>query len=561
MNNLNQASQPATHHRFIWMASFWFLIFLLYFGLRSHTFSSSLVHDDGLFLYAGQACAVGQIPYQDFWDHKPPGIFFYLSLPLRLFPFSLFAVKFYLILCLSFSAILLYYFCQRRFLLSTSIIVTLCYVFYTSMHFTIRSGGLTEEDALFFVVLCFWQILRRRGKLLWNSLFAGLALGIAIQFRQTYVFTVAFLIGALLHNAHQRGEKFKDVLGPFFAMMGGLVIPELIISFYFFIQGCWWDYLEGSYLFNFYYIGPARTNKPLSEVLQIQWEFIQSTGPYLYAPLLALCTCYWIPTATRWMMVPLILAFLGDLVAVSLSGEFYSHYYVQAAVSIAILHAMFIEGLAYMLKSIHQAGWLRFLSLLKLIFCIFLIVVTFVPLYWGIKQYISDYKFILRDRDAQEREFAMQRGVAKAVQQLTAPDDTILLLGQQPNSVYFLSGRHAGARYYHYSPVWKPKLRKALKDYHYGYFMDDIRTRKPVLLLVDLRVRELRELTDLEMTEDSMLDFIPGFKPYIVDNYLLLSDVLDESPSDQWFWYDIRTIILVRKDHTQAIKQRFKSLD
>ncbi|MEW6237786.1 MAG: hypothetical protein AB1656_20560 [Candidatus Omnitrophota bacterium] len=535
----------------------WATVFVVYLGLRSHTFFSSLVHDDGLFLYAGQALANGELPYEGFWDHKPPCIFFFHSIPFYFFPFSLAAAKLHEILWLSFAALLLFYFCQRRFHRLTAFAALFFFVFCTSLHYTVRSGGLTEETALFFVVLCYWQILRRRGKLGVNAFIAGLALGAAIEFRQTFVFTSVFLVGALLHNAHQRDKKFKDVLGPFFAMCAGLAIPEILISSYFWIHGGWRDYFEASYLFNLHYIGPARAKKPLAEILRIQWEFIQCAGPYLYSPFLTLCTWRWIPTTARWMTLPLILAFLGDMVAVSLSGEFYCHYYVQAAVSTTLLLAMFVEGFIEKTKDVRTQGFIALASLGYAGFGIILLLLVAVPLYSASLRYLSDYRQILAERNSPLNEYQMQQSAAQAAKRLTAPDETILLLGQSPNSVYIYSGRYAGSRYYHYSPIWKLKLRDALKERHIKLFMEDIQARKPVILFVDLKLPELRELREMDLLEESRLDFLPGFKQYLFDNYIALEAIWDNIPSE-WFWYDVRNIILVRKDKVEEIKARIQ---
>ena len=161
-----------------------------------------------------------------------------------------------------------------------------------------------------------------------------------MSFRQTFLLDIPFVIGALLHNAHYRGERFRDVLKPFFAIFAGFIIPECLISLYFQMHGEWFTYFESSYLNNFYYIGPARPSRSFADVFSKFWDFFISTGPYLLSPLLALCTRQWVQKDIRWMVLPLLLAFAGDMISVSLSGEYYEHYYVQASVSTALLLAM-----------------------------------------------------------------------------------------------------------------------------------------------------------------------------------------------------------------------------
>jgi len=536
----------------------WLFVFLAYSGLRIHTFYAPLVHDDGLFLSGAQAWAGGEMPYRDFWDHKPPGVFFFHSLPLRLFPFSLPAVKWHQILWLSCSAALLFTFCRRRFGWLPSLLAFLLYVFYTSTPVTVQSGGLTEECALFFVVLCYWLILRVRGTWSRNCFFAGLALGTAVEFRQTYVFTTAFLIGALLHNAHQRGKKLKEVPGPLAAMGLGLVLPEILISIYFLAHGAWWDYFEASYLFNLYYIGPGRTYKPFEEILNLQWRFIQSTGPYLYAPLLALSTCYWVPKDLRWMTWPLIVAFLGDLVAISLSGEFYFHYYVQASVSMCLLLALFFEGFTRSLRSVWITGFSSPRSWGKLLYGLTLLAVTVLPLASGLERYGTEVDKILENQRGGEGPYQMQRGVAEAVRAMTSPEDRILIIGREPNSVYLFSQRYPGNRYYHFSPLWKKKLAAAVKPRHYQAFLSDLDIYQPVLLLLDLKTQSLESREEEDGDEKKRLrnQFLHRVSAFLADNYIELEKVMETPPEERWFWYDTRLRILVRKDQADQVRQR-----
>ncbi|MGC9326775.1 MAG: glycosyltransferase family 39 protein, partial [Candidatus Hinthialibacter sp.] len=301
------------------------LVACAYTGLRSHTFFAPFPHDEGLFLYGGQAWANGELAYRDFWDHKPPATFFFHSLPLRLFPFSITAVKIHECIWLSLSALLLFALCRRRFSRAVSFITLTLYVVYTSLPYTIRTGGLTEESALFFIVLSFYLILRKEGSIFGNSLWAGLALGAAIQFRQTFFFESFFLLGAALHAIRRNGEAWFKIWKPGLALAAGMILPEILVSLYFLIQGAWFDYFEASYLINFFYVGPARPDRSWSEFLTIQWTFIQSTGPYLFSPLLAFAVFSWIPKTNRWMLGPLLAVFLGDACAISLSGEYYKH--------------------------------------------------------------------------------------------------------------------------------------------------------------------------------------------------------------------------------------------
>ena len=136
----------------------------------------------------------------------------------------------------------------------------------------------------------------------------------------------------------------------------------------------------------------------------------------------------------------------------------------------------------------------------------------------------------------------MQQSVAEAVQRFTTPEDTILLIGRMPNSVYIHSGRHAGSRYFHYTPLWKEKLFQSTEETHIEQFSQDLKERNPALLLFDLT----------RMPPDEPLqrvqEFTPAILPYFQEHYAPLEEVFDLDPIELWFWYDIRLVIWARKD-------------
>ncbi|MBN2329864.1 MAG: glycosyltransferase family 39 protein [Candidatus Omnitrophica bacterium] len=524
------------------------LIACAYIGLRSHTLLAAFPHDEGLFLYGGQAWANGELAYRDFWDHKPPATFFFHSIPLRLFPFSIAAVKIHECLWLALSALLLFALCRRRFSRAASFLTLAFYIFYTSLPYTIRTGGLTEENALFFVVLSFYLILRKSEKPLWSALWAGLALGAAVQFRQTFIFESLFLLGAALHSIRRSNEARFTIWKPGLALAAGMILPEILVSLYFLIQGAWFDYFEASYLINFFYVGPARPERALSEILAIQWTFIRSTGPYLLSPLLAFSVYYWIPKTNRWMLWPLLAAFLGDACAISLSGEYYEHYYVQAAASSILLLALFLDGLEQAIRKAWNPSNAASHRAMSAIFSLLLITITAYPFVSAIKRYESDVRQILQERSQLESTTGFQQGAAQAIRDLTDPEDRILLIGRDPNSIYIQSKRYAGSRFYHFTPLWKEKLEGVITARHMKAFMQDLSDKRPAILLIDRRSIQ-------KLLEDS--EFMQQVNDYFEKNYTALDEIVEESPEDLWFWYGPRLTFLIRNDKIGAVKDRY----
>lgn len=70
---------PASRAEWLWALA---LLALLAFALRGWTFGNPVLHvDDEFYLLGGQRLLAGQLPYVDFWDRKPAGLFLLYALP------------------------------------------------------------------------------------------------------------------------------------------------------------------------------------------------------------------------------------------------------------------------------------------------------------------------------------------------------------------------------------------------------------------------------------------------------------------------------------------------
>ena len=96
------------------------LIALIVIGLLAITALITFWHripnnDSGVFLYAGKQILHGGIPYLDFWDHKPPAIFYINAFGLLIGRGSMLGVLFLQFLLLLISGFLGYFMLKRNF--------------------------------------------------------------------------------------------------------------------------------------------------------------------------------------------------------------------------------------------------------------------------------------------------------------------------------------------------------------------------------------------------------------------------------------------------------------
>ncbi|MGC9326776.1 MAG: hypothetical protein ACP5I1_04005, partial [Candidatus Hinthialibacter sp.] len=219
----------------------------------------------------------------------------------------------------------------------------------------------------------------------------------------------------------------------------------------------------------------------------------------------------------------------------------------QAAASSLLLLALFMDGIEQAIReSVNQSKAVSQRAL-ALGFSAVLIAVSVYPLIGAVKTYSSDVRHILQERSRLESAFGFQQGTAQAIQNLTDPEDRILLIGRDPNSVYILSKRYAGSRFYHFTPLWKDKLEDVFTMRHKEAFLQDLSDKRPVILLMDRRSAP-------KLLEDD--EFMQQVRSYMEDNYTALDEIMEESPEDLWFWYGPRLTFLIRNDKIGAVKDR-----
>ncbi len=567
--------------RSVWLVIFvWCLLFVLLLVARFYTFRSPIVHDEGVFLYGGMAWAAGEQPYRDFWDHKPPGITLFHSIPIRLFGYSLLGIRIHEVFWLAISATIFFYVCRAHLSAGAAVCSVLFYCLLVSSRLVIRSGGLTEESALTFHALSYLFALRRRGSPGLNFFLAGLFLGVAAQFRQPFGMSIIFVVLCLLWRPSDVGVLLKGKLRLLVVLAIGAAVPELVCSSYFLLRGLWPQYIEASYLFNFFYMGGGPDVLGFREGLDKHWQMMKATGPYLASPVFVLALLWWLPRRLVRVGVLVLVAFLCDLAAISLGGRYYEHYYVQVAISSCLLLGVAIQAIYGRMPrraasknqgpggendsllvghETERAGatrrWLRTMASLYAFWC------AAALLYasgLGIKHYVKNYRAGLAEKSRPGTEAVRQESLAEAVKTLTETGERILLMGASPTSVYFASERLAGSRYYHLSPFFRKAFFRSLKVWHRDRFLRDLQERKPVLIIL---AREERQISfgGTDVIKNSAAAFL---LPYVERHYISFRQIVPSFRRIRWdlgwSWYGAYFSFLIREDMVEEVARRLE---
>ncbi|MCX8036104.1 MAG: hypothetical protein N3D11_03420 [Candidatus Sumerlaeia bacterium] len=527
--------------------------------LRAHTFHCAQGHDEAIFLYGGQAWAAGQVPYRDFWDHKPPHIFLFHALPLWLFPFSRTAAVVNEIVWLALAGTVFAAVCRRHLSVAASAVAVAFFCLFVSHRVAVRSGGMTEEASLLFVALSYWMILRPSPRLRRDVFWAGLFLGMAAEFRQTYGLSLLFLAAVTVWRARELGWKTKPALGSLALVSLGFVLPEAFWSAWFAAKRIWWDYFEASYLFNLIYIGAEpETHTGWLDGLRTHWRVLCDTGPMLAAPVLAAALLPWLPREKRWWCGLLLPAFVCEFAPVSLSGEYYHHYYVQTTISTCLLMGFAAQAVGEIVAGV-LGRRLSEMSRIKAAAGLLPALAVLAAAAWltvgGVRCHIAENRKLERRNALPTGDRALEQSLGQALAGLTAPDERILLLGVQPNACYFAAKRYAGARYFHNAPLFKGKFQGHISERMKQAMLADLQRHQPVLILLGLLEGADKEWLGMELVRRRA----PFLVPYLMDNYVPLETLGGRIPRD-WFWYEDTCAFLVRKDLAETVRARLDAL-
>ena len=196
--------------------------------------------DQALFITGAQEMTKGKVLYRDFWDLKPPGIYYFYNIAGSLFGFTEVGIHLLeLIFWLCFSFILIISLkssgnFENKFIASIAPLFTAGIYYSLSTVFT-----LTQVEGLIniFLFLTLWfaiQSLKSRNKkfLLFLS---GLAGSVVLTFKQMFLpIIVVFWFTTLLNQIFKQKEKFRDILFKFLLpLAAGFFLPIVILFTYF----------------------------------------------------------------------------------------------------------------------------------------------------------------------------------------------------------------------------------------------------------------------------------------------------------------------------------------
>jgi len=384
-----------------------------------------LDRDEDTYLYLGKCFMDGYIPYVDFYEIKPPGVFLVYGVFEKIFGGSLASLHIGLTLMQLATAIILLFLARSLMLSSLSGYWTASFFLIFCMSPTLQSFGLNSEFfIIFFLSLSFLLLVRSLNYPTKISLFfSGLFFAVAVSMRQQ---VVLFCIPYLILSIVLLGTNFKSFYEKirWMALGGGSYILGIIGYVYF--MGGFKDMVYWVYTRPFdYYLSSVGWTKGKTILLGLLQNIWYENSVVIIMTIFSLGYFTITQTITPKVKIIIISWLIISVLTVIPGYRFFPHYFIYIFPPLALI--MGILGIDNKLK-----------TYLKIIFNIVLVLgmlyhfIAKADIYF-LTPSIRTYSQVYR----QNPNIAIQKTI-DYVQTQKNENDEVFVFGSEPQVYYFL---------------------------------------------------------------------------------------------------------------------------
>jgi len=284
------------------------------------SFNKPLAQDEGVFLSIADGISNDRILYLDFFDHKPPGIYFLLATVLLFFGKNIFFIKIILLLFNILSAFFVFLFAEK---IKKGIGLLGSFLFLFSLIFFEGNYIIAEPFMVTFILFSFYFLLKYfDSDKNYYLLLAGFTSGLALLFKQTAIVNLIIFLFFLLSEK----RKSKDV----FYYLLGVIIPWLFAFLYLIDKGALKESINQIIVLNF----TSYPREPLQIVLNSFIETVNRTFPaWLFFII------YFFQKKSKNTVLKKMILFSIILPIPFFLVRHYPHYWIQILPFVAILSA------------------------------------------------------------------------------------------------------------------------------------------------------------------------------------------------------------------------------
>lgn len=507
------------------LLSQWFHILLsaLIWGILYAPFLPfRIVHvDTSVYIIGAKFVMNGFVPYLDFWDHKPPLVYFLYALVLKLFGSTRYsAINVLTLLFLSGTSAILYFvvrrLCATVAAFFAALLLPLISIIIISLDALMPNTEIYMQlFSLLTVYFGYRAITEQRIDL---GGWAGIAIGIAIGFKQPAGVILIMLCGTAGVYGFMQKQPLRRTFWLIASFISGCSLVWIIITGYFLAHGALDEFWFEAFRFNTIYSSALpRSNKirVLVELFSQMFEVV----PYIMIPfivavmymMIGLCD-FRRPFKQRFMYLFVLLWNLMDLAGMSTSGIFYSHYLVQWLTSVVVI---MVVGLYELYRLISRREWI--LSVIFSCYAAFLMVVIFTGFHadrlyrlWPFDSYHTIRSHVRHAEQKLGKKYYSHpfyfdvnhiydiQNMVYTVKRYVAPDESLFIWGFMPE-MYLMASRKPASRFLYNSLISgrftglgniylknnAPDLRNQQQKMQALLLSDLRRTSPPAIVLTD----------------------------------------------------------------------------
>lgn len=450
--------------------------------------------DISVFQYAGKLITQGKLPYRDFWDHKPPAIYYVDAFEFLLMGVTPWATWWSNIVWVTLT-ISLYFMILRKLTDPFPALLASGAFLFTLMDPPIYGGGdLTEIYGLLPQVLiigaCFLYFKKQRKR--W-AFVLGLITAIAFLFKQTCIALGISAAATILYLAVRSGQTRRGLIALGLFTLG-VILPLGLIALLWFLAGGLSELWDAVIVFNLLYVGSSISSTTFVAMFQILLtEFplmpltIAALGG-LIAYLLANRT--WLFSHGKRGLKPeeaaipndadsheksraFLVVFLAlpiEVAFVAMGGRNYPHYYVT-------LLPVFAAATAYLYAQLISVPYFNRRGLKG----IAVLLLALVSLVWFSVAYSREKPPVGLRTSLSKPLYGdlPQSGLGEFVLAHSRPDESILIWKNDIN-LYLQTGRRNASRYLYPQPLFFPTSGGPSR---FDQFLQDLQQDPPALII------------------------------------------------------------------------------
>lgn len=451
-------------HLFRWHFVVLLAVIVLFGVIRWRLLDIPLERDEGEYAYAGQLILQGSPPYQLAYNMKLPGTYAAYAAILALFGQTSRGIHLGLLLVNAVSVILLYIVAARIFGTLAGTLAGASYALLSThqsvLGFAAHATHFVVLAALFgLLLLLLAEETERTTFFFWS----GMAFGIAFLMKQPGILFGAFAFFYLAvqcwpKNKHEWTQWAKK-LGIF--LLAG-VLPFALTCVLLQRAGVFHNF----WFWTFSYARHYAANMPLRmglKALTGNFSYILFFSPWLWTlALLGISTVFWDATVRRHAVFVFgLLVF--SCAAVCPGLYFRPHYFIPLMPTVAILIAVAVTSTMHLLTAKFTSRWLHVLPVIVFAVAWGLAIFSNAEVYFKLTPAQACRSFYFPSP------FPEVVPVAEYLRQHTAPVDTIMVFGSEPE-IYFYAHRHSASGYiYTYSltedqPYWSAMQKQMMQE-------------------------------------------------------------------------------------------------